>query len=422
MSWIWVGIGYAVFLFNVYFEKYLLKIRQSFAPSADAVLHDLSSPKAPGHHQTNASSSNDDKKTPLVTSDTGLASYVDYYGESLPAWCFIDMDRHEQNRSWLTKALFGKGLPNRHHALYWLEKNGPSLHLLILRINLVFIGMYCAMLALVFLPSMYKTSSPHLFFAFIVISAVPMLAIIFNKKHLISTLVEVGCIGSFRLPQAVSQADREQKTAQVVRALVIIQKLHRAAERSTVGFTYKKETEEKHYSDVLDREEVAEVARTFDMFDKDGSEKIGAGAFQGLMSTMGTTLDGRNAQHPIIKTISKDDDGQVSKEEFLQWYANEIGKHDGLSMKERARFVFQMFDKDGNGDVSVTEFKEILDALNTNFSVDEVGELVNELDHHDRGVLREKEFQYLLEMYYPKELDVQEAPWACIICDPALPL
>ena len=50
---------------------------------------------------------------------------------------------------------------------------------------MVYNGLYCAMLAIVFLPVAYNAYTIEKFLIYLVLSVVPILTVLFNKKHLI---------------------------------------------------------------------------------------------------------------------------------------------------------------------------------------------------------------------------------------------
>ena len=61
--------------------------------------------------------------------------------------------------------------------------------------------------------------------------------------------------------------------------------------------------------------------------------------------------------------------------------------------------MFELFDRDGSGTITIGEFKSVLDSFNVGFTVDEIGDLVNELDEQDNGTLSEEEFEEFLEKH-----------------------
>jgi Ca2+-binding EF-hand superfamily protein len=88
----------------------------------------------------------------------------------------------------------------------------------------------------------------------------------------------------------------------------------------------------------------------------------------------------------------------------LQWYTEQIlSEHS--SPHEQAKKLFELFDDDSNGEITIGEFKDKLDALNLDFSIDDVGAIVNELDKDRSGSVSLEEFETLFVKYYPRELE-----------------
>ena len=102
----------------------------------------------------------------------------------------------------------------------------------------------------------------------------------------------------------------------------------------------------------------------------------------------------------IMLTLDEDQSGSIEKNEFIAFYArNIIADNDDRSLKERAHDMFHLFDKSGDGEITIEEFKHTLDALNFSFTVDEVGALVEELDEREVGTVGPHEFEYLLHKF-----------------------
>ena len=318
---------------------------------------------------------------------------------SLPMWTEIDIDEFHQKRSWLTKLLVG-GHANRQHAIYLLDRRGPKVYMLLLQANLLFLGIYAAMTFLGFFRFMYQEDSTLVFAAYAILASLPILGNMFTKQHLVAILSEVCCMGAYRRPNIVADVLREEKTAHVVRAFIVIYRMKRFA-ISADKREYDRDlacVERMHF----DKFELKEVGKTFDAFDKSGDGSISYDEFESLMKNLGAeiTEEGLNR---MIGMLDTDGDGEVSKEEFINWYA-EHANDDDLSEEERARFLFQMFDRDNSGEITIVEFKNKLDALNVGFTVDEADAIVNELDEDNSGSIGLHEFAHLLHSFYPKEL------------------
>ena len=97
-------------------------------------------------------------------------------------------------------------------------------------------------------------------------------------------------------------------------------------------------------------------------------------------------------------------DGIIDQEEFILWYGSAMSTEElnYVSMKERAKFLFEMFDEDDSGHISFSEFKSSLDKFDIGFTVDDIGSLMYELDDNGDGLISEEEFVALITKYSPK--------------------
>jgi Ca2+-binding EF-hand superfamily protein len=371
-----VVVAWIVFFYNIHFERHLVMLISAFASKE---LYYMSGQEEPNSESTN-----------LVE---GANS-----GSSLPGWCHVDIERYKQSRPLWRRYLVG-GIPNRQEALYWMDRKGPPLYRFILQVGLLFVGVYAAFQFLHCGPIMYQTLPLGFFILYVILATLPALFIIRNKKHLIATLTPVCCLGVYRRPQVIANVIREEKTARAVRAFIVVFKLRRFAMQAACAKLKKLSI---HYNDYFDKFEVSEVGQTFDEFDVDGTGTITPDEFQQVMERMGASLTHDQLSN-LIQNLDKDCSGGVSREEFIQWYADHCHE-DNLDEHELATFMFKAFDTDNDGEISVSEFKKRLESRTTQFTLDEVGGLVNELDENNCGKVCIEEFEHLLHKYYPKEL------------------
>merc|ERR1711871_416162 len=141
LAWTFVACGWAMTFFSFVFEKKLISIRNSFAPKTflDAIGADT-----------------DGKERVIVRKASELTSLIQE-DPSLPAWCHLDPSTYnlEKRGPWM-KYFFGCA-PNRQQLLFWGQQEGPELHILLLRLTLLFNGMYFAVILVTFGPAANKT-------------------------------------------------------------------------------------------------------------------------------------------------------------------------------------------------------------------------------------------------------------------------
>jgi len=376
-AWFWAAVGWSVMYFNIVFERHLLGVRDFMIPKSTK---DVSSNKMESDH---------------------LLPVEDTNGETLPPWTAINVEEHAKTRTWFAHKVHGEAVPLPMHSLFWFEKKGPVFYDYVLQINLVFTGLYVAMLLLLFFESMWIETSVVMFALYIIFSTIPAWVLIFSKKNLVAVMVQVTASG-VRRPQVISDVLREEKTAKAVRAFVVLYKMRRAVEMKT-DTDNESSSPTVHYSAKFNPLELQEVSSTFDSFDLSGDGEISTEEFGTLMASFGAPLE-EDKLREMVAIFDTDGDGEVSKEEFLQWYAD-TGNTDDSTMHEKADFLFKQFDSDGSGELSIGEFSDIMKAFNIGLTIDEIGQVVNELDKDGNGEIGVDEFEEMLEKFYPKELE-----------------
>jgi len=399
ISWSWVFIGWVVLVYNVYFERHLIRLRKKF--SAKAIF--LAANKVDDDPNASINDFAPTERTMLKMSAKSMKNLWkrESLSNDLPSWCHVDLDEFmRKERSWFAKMFIG-GTPNRQESLYWLDKKGPKFYILILQINVIFVGLYAAMFVLGYLQHMWESQHWAVFCVYIVLAAIPIVGTMFYKKHMVAILTQVCSIGAQRKPNFIADVLREDKTAHVIRAFIFIYKLGRFASHAADAEYDKEAVAEMMES--FDPVELREVGKTFDAFDSSGDGNISYDEFEDLMTNLGADVSEEDLRK-MINILDEDGDGEVSRDEFISWYVAHSADEDDLSFHERAKYLFRMFDNDGSGEVSIGEFKAKLDALNISVTVDEAGAIVKELDEDNSGTIGLHEFEELLERYYPKEL------------------
>jgi len=164
LGWTMVACAWFISTFNYVFEKKLLKIRNSFVP--------LPFLEAIGSSQNGGIKRRASELTALIQDDP-----------TLPQWCNIDPSNYniETRGPWM-KFFFGCA-PNRQQLLFWGQQEGPDLHILLLRIILLFNGLYTAVMLVTFGPKAYKDFGTPEFIAFCVTGVVPFFLQITGKRR-----------------------------------------------------------------------------------------------------------------------------------------------------------------------------------------------------------------------------------------------
>jgi Ca2+-binding EF-hand superfamily protein len=377
LGWIWVGIGWMVYLSNVVFAAHLVQLRNSFLP-----------------HSVLLSEHGSDEQTYFLESGG--------HAEHLPKWCTFDLQNFLEKRPILAR-LFVGGAPNRQQAHYWMDRDGPKFYLSILQVDLIFTGIYVGLLMLEFLPFAHHKESRLIFALYVVAAILPLFGILYNKRDLVALMAQVSSVGTYRKEQIIRDVLLQAKTARIVRTFIIVHRMRRVAAELGIPEVNEDMTGVHDLgSSSFSNLEIREVELSFLSFDTDNSGSISKDEFRGLLERLGAEIE-EDKFDRLMNALDADGSGDVTKKEFVAWYEFYAEK-DKISLKERAEDLFSMFDRNNSGEITLGEFKVRLDALNMGFTMDEIGAILHELDRDRSGSVSLEEFEDLLEKFYPEEL------------------
>ena len=106
-------------------------------------------------------------------------------------------------------------------------------------------------------------------------------------------------------------------------------------------------------ADQLTEEQIAEFKEAFDLFDKDGDGTISTGELGTVMESLGQNQTEAELRD-IVNEVDADGSGTIDFTEFLAMMAQKVKDTGG---EEDIREVFRVFDRDGNGLISVPELR-----------------------------------------------------------------
>jgi Ca2+-binding EF-hand superfamily protein len=86
--------------------------------------------------------------------------------------------------------------------------------------------------------------------------------------------------------------------------------------------------------------------------------------------------------------------------EFVEWNMEnaEVNPDESeAEMKELARSIFAIFDEDNSGEVTVGEFSEALNKMNSGLTIEEIAAIVADFDEDGSGSISLAEFEDVIE-------------------------
>ena len=301
--------------------------------------------------------------------------------------------------------------PNKQEMLFWLDVKGVATHLFMLRIANIGTSVYLSILFYQFVPFAreYYAASPLIFAIVIIVAIVPVLLLFgYYSPEVIRNHTFVTSIEMMKRPKIIRRIIREQKTQKSIRALILLNQMRVAHERQTQRQVQNSNPEEARRRRaeslaIMDASKRVEMEKMFDLYDDDNSGEIDTEELGQLMKSLGRVMTEPELRS-MFAELDEDNDGHVSKNEFLTWAAlqdsecnKEGSEHD--SIEELAEDMFRMFDPDNDGEVTVEEFAECMNRFGSALTVDEISDLVHELDENQDGTINVEEFSEMLKKH-----------------------
>jgi Ca2+-binding EF-hand superfamily protein len=327
-----------------------------------------------------------------------------------PLWSKLE----SQPPSGLSQMFHGNVQPNKQLQLFWFDNFGPDLNIYILRIHLLVQAIFFTVVMAVFIPfwftnEVYGYWLWGVVYTLLSLAPFPIQFIVFYPT-LIVLMSHVASTGLLKNASAVDDVIRAQKTAKLLKLLMMMTRLQHASG----GHGHGKGHDDKdghghgggaHKQPKYDPEDPAiieqtnEISKIFDKYDADGSGNIDKVELQAMMKTFGITLN-THQTHEMLLILDKDHDGQISKEELTEWYLNtqhtsEEDKHE--EMKHMVHQIFAMFDSDNSGEITTEEFTKALQTFDPTLTVDEIVGICKDFDENGDGTISLEEFEKVVE-------------------------
>ena len=91
----------------------------------------------------------------------------------------------------------------------------------------------------------------------------------------------------------------------------------------------------------------------------------------------------------MIDNADVNSDGKIEFEEFVRLMADDSSS---IDHDKELLAAFKVFDKDGNGKISHTELKQVMDDLGENMTEKEIDTMIKDADTDDDGMVNYQEF------------------------------
>lgn len=118
--------------------------------------------------------------------------------------------------------------------------------------------------------------------------------------------------------------------------------------------------------------EIEELREAFDLFDTDGNGTIDPNELKAAMTNLG--FDAKNhTVYQMISDIDKNGTGDIDFDEFLDLMTIKLGDSDS---EEDVRKVFDLFDDDKTGYITIQNLKRVAKDLDENMSDADLLEMI----------------------------------------------
>jgi len=142
----------------------------------------------------------------------------------------------------------------------------------------------------------------------------------------------------------------------------------------------------------ISEETLKEYKDIFSFFDRDGGGTITTVELGQVMRTFGWTPTESELQE-LIGVIDQDENGCISFDEFVWLMSQDLHDED---IEDEIRDAFRVFDREGNGYISIIDLTDVLLKIGEKLSSDEVDELIAEADIDGDGNIYYDEFAAMI--------------------------
>ena len=142
----------------------------------------------------------------------------------------------------------------------------------------------------------------------------------------------------------------------------------------------------------MDAKKKEELREYFDMFDRDGDGLVNKIDLGNILRCIGYEQN----EQDIIEWISEFDEDGDKKINFEEFISLMIRYLIGNDVEDELIEAFKIFDKGGNGMITVNELKHVMMTLGEKLPEEEVDEMIKEADPNNEGIIQYSEFAKVL--------------------------
>jgi centrin-1 len=158
---------------------------------------------------------------------------------------------------------------------------------------------------------------------------------------------------------------------------------------------------EKKRPDQLTEEQLEEIKEAFNLFDTDRSGSIDLRELKAAMRALGFDVK-KEEVVKMLASVDKDGNGEITLDEFIQMMTGKMSERDS---QEEIMKVFQLFDEEKTGFITFRNLKKICQELGENLSDEDINEMIEEADRNKDGKVDADEFYRIMRKRSDNPLD-----------------
>ncbi|KAF8370115.1 hypothetical protein HHK36_009048 [Tetracentron sinense] len=139
--------------------------------------------------------------------------------------------------------------------------------------------------------------------------------------------------------------------------------------------------------------QVMNLVEVFRAFDADNDGSITAAELRGIMGSLGYSTSEQEVK-AMMQEGDTNKDGLLSLDEFLEINTKEMELGD---LANSLKTAFDALDLDGNGDVTGEELYELMTNMGINLPLEDCQDIIAALDEDGDGVVSIEEFKLIVD-------------------------
>ncbi|XP_042501076.1 calcium-binding protein CML24-like [Macadamia integrifolia] len=143
-------------------------------------------------------------------------------------------------------------------------------------------------------------------------------------------------------------------------------------------------------------EDMEELERVFNRFDANSDGKISSTELGNVLNALGSESSPEEIQR-MMTEIDTDGDGYIDLKEFTDFHRGvSNGGGDNVDEMKELKDAFDLYDKDQNGLISVSELHLVLKSLGEKCSVHDCSKMISSVDADGDGNVNFEEFKSMM--------------------------